>query len=96
MEDTTTTPDDAQLMPEQAFLTAIDNAMAATFDCLVAAGAEEENIWNGLQSALAKLHRAAMDVENVDFPVLRIGPAAPPWRQTSGIASHPALRAESA
>jgi len=83
MEDSANPPQDAQLTPEHAFLAAIDQAMAATFDCLVAAGADEEVIWLGLQRALATLHRAAMDVENVDFPVLRIGPPSWPYRAES-------------
>ena len=83
MEETANPSADAQLTPEQAFLAALDEAMAATFECLVAAGADEEIIWLGLQRALAILHRAAMDVENVDFPVLRIGPASWPYRAES-------------
>ena len=49
--------------PEDAFLIALDDAVAATALSLHESGLDEETIWAAFRTAVSALHDAANDIE---------------------------------
>jgi hypothetical protein len=55
--------DDRQLTPAEAFVFAMDRAVAVTADCLRQAGFDEECIWLALEKSLALLAKTTAEID---------------------------------